>query len=258
MNYGLYVSASGVLTNLYRQDVFANNLANSETAAFKPDIATVRQRDPEALESQLPGMRHDLLDRLGGGAWAGPQYIDFSVGSLQQTNRPLDAALPETNQFFAVQYSDAAGQPGFRLTRDGRFMLNSYGELVTTAGHQVLDTDDQPIRVDPTQPVTLDGRGGVQQNGNVIAQLQITSVADPKLLIKSGQGLFKTPAGADIRRPNENPSIRVGFVESSGVDPVKTLNDLVAATRAVTANGNMIRYHDSTMDRAVNVLGRVA
>ena len=79
MNYGLYLSASGVLTNLYRQDVFANNLANSETVGFKPDSPTVRQREPEAIEDNLGlGASQRLLDKLGGGVLAGPQSIRFS------------------------------------------------------------------------------------------------------------------------------------------------------------------------------------
>ena len=42
MNYGLYLSAAGMLTNMYRQDVAANNLANAQTPAFKRDLALLR------------------------------------------------------------------------------------------------------------------------------------------------------------------------------------------------------------------------
>ena len=86
MNYGLYLSASGVLTNTYRQDVFANNLANVETPGFKPDLPSIRQRDPEAIEDNL-GFQgsNELLDRLGGGVLAGQQRINFNQGTLRPT-----------------------------------------------------------------------------------------------------------------------------------------------------------------------------
>src|SRR5262245_52880288 len=51
MNYGLYLSASGALTSLHRQDVLANNLANINTVGFKPDMVTTRARLAERLES---------------------------------------------------------------------------------------------------------------------------------------------------------------------------------------------------------------
>ncbi len=50
MIYGLYLSASGVLTNLYRQDVIANNIANSETVGFKKDLTILQQRPTAAQE----------------------------------------------------------------------------------------------------------------------------------------------------------------------------------------------------------------
>ena len=60
MNYGLYLSATGVLANTYRQDVIANNLANSETVGFKRHLATFQQRP---TESQSEG-RPDLSDAM--------------------------------------------------------------------------------------------------------------------------------------------------------------------------------------------------
>ncbi|MBT8484767.1 MAG: flagellar biosynthesis protein FlgF, partial [Phycisphaerae bacterium] len=53
MNYGLYLSAGGALSSMYRQDVLANNLANMNTTAFKPDRVTTRERLPERLEGSV-------------------------------------------------------------------------------------------------------------------------------------------------------------------------------------------------------------
>lgn len=259
MNYGLYLSASGVLTNTYRQDVFANNLANVETPGFKPDLPSIRQRDPEAIEDNL-GFQgsNELLDRLGGGVLAGRQRINFNQGTPRETGNGLDVALIEKHQFFAVQAIDSkTGEAQVRLTRDGRFTLNNARELVTQSGKRVLDRRDQPIVVDGPGQASIDATGQVILNNQPTGQLlQVTRVNNLEGLAKRGQGLFAY-TGADPRQAIESPSIKPGFIEASGVDPIMTMMQVVAATKAATGNANMIKYHDRTLDQAVNTLGRV-
>ncbi len=260
MNYGLYLSASGVLTNLYRQDVFANNLANVNTVSFKPDLPSIRQRDPESIEDNFGSdVSKRLLDRLGGGVLAGPQQIQFKPGPLQKTGSPLDVALEKANTFFAVQGTDPdSGEATVHLTRDGRFSRDNEGFLVTTAGgHRVLNQNDQPIFISGDSPVQIDNTGRILQAGDDVGQLQVTAVSDPTRLVKQGESLYRFKGGEDIRQPVRTPSVRSGFVEASGVDPIQALMKLIGATKSATGNGNLIRYHDLLMDRAVNVLGRV-
>ncbi len=259
MNYGLYLSASGVLANTYRQDVFSNNLANVETPGFKPDMPTLRQRDPEALEDQLGfDGANDLMDRLGGGVLAAKQRINFSPGAHRPTGNPLDVALTDKNQFFAVESVDASGQTSVALTRDGRFTLNSARELITQSGKRVLDNSDQPIVIDGDGQASISNTGNVMLNGQPISQIQVTRINNLDGLAKRGLGLFAFN-GPDPRQavPAEQMDLHSGYVEASGVDPIKAMMQVVAATKAVTGNANMIRYHDQILDRAVNTLGRV-
>jgi len=258
MNYGLYLSASGVLTNMYRQDVFANNLANVKTDGFKPDVPTIRQRNPESVEDHFGfDVQQALLDRLGGGVLAGRQRINHAQAELTQTGNALDVALTQPKTFFAIAQTDAAGQTAVRLTRDGRFSLGPNGQLVQTAtGRPVLDTGDQPITLRPGVPVSIDDTGRIVQNGTVVGRLQVAAVNDPDHLIKHGDGVLRIPE-SDTRRVVESPQMRSGHLEASGADPIRALMQVVEATKAVTANGNLIRYHDLIMDRAVNTLGRV-
>lgn len=261
MNYGLYLSASGVLTNMYRQDVFSNNLANVETAGFKRDLPSIRQRDPESIEGRFGSeVNKRLLDKLGGGVLAGRQRIDFSPNPIQKTGGPLDVALDSPDTFFVVSDGNATGNVNaIRLTRDGRFSRNSDGFLaLVTGGHRVLDRQNQPIQLADSAPVRIDGAGRIVQNGQEVARLQVTSVSDKDRLVKQGQNLFRFDGQDDLRVPTQQASVRPGFIEASGVDPITALMQLIASTKAVTANGNLIRYHDTLMDRAVNVLGRVA
>ena len=70
MIYGLYLSASGVLANSYRQDVIANNIANSETVGFKKDLTMLQQRPTAAQETGHWSQTDSLLEPLGGGLLA--------------------------------------------------------------------------------------------------------------------------------------------------------------------------------------------
>ncbi len=259
MNYGLYLSASGVLTNLYRQDVYANNLANVETTGYKPDVPMVRQRDPESIEDHLSfDVSQRLLDRLGGGVLAGPQQVNYMPGALERTSNPMDLALTDKRGFFSVEFRDPqTGKSEVRLTRDGRFTRNSEGELVTQQGHRVLDIGDMAILLPDDGPVQINPSGDVYQNNELVTRIQVSRVQDTSQLIKQGHGLFAY-GEKDPRELVENPNIKQGYIEGSGVDSIMALMRLVDATKAVTTNANMIRYNDLLMDRAVNTLGRVA
>jgi len=259
MNYGLYLSASGVLTNMYRQDVFANNLANAHTVGFKPDVATVRQRDPESIEAQVGfKFRHNLLDKLGGGALAGQQRVDLTPGHLQRTGGNLDVAMEDRNAFFAVSVRNPTTSTAeVQLTRDGRFTVNDGFLAMIGSGHRVLDHQDHPIQLDGSGPASISRSGAVLQHGVEVARLQVVSVAEPEGLAKRGGNRLGLDGSNDTRQALEAPRLRPGFLEASGVDPIKALMQVIEATKSVTGNGNLMRYHDLLMDRAVNVLGRV-
>lgn len=259
MNYGLYLSASGMLTNSYRQDVLANNLANVSTVGFKPDVPTVASRPPEAREDLSPASTaQELLDRLGGGVLAGPQVINFAPGPLEQTGRELDVALTDATSFLSVQVRDPqTGQTAVQVTRDGRLAVDGAGYLVTVAGHKVLDAADQPLRVSPDVPVSILPDGRIQQNGADVGRMGVATVLNPQSLLKAGSNLFAFKAG-DTRTVNTEPTLRVSALEASGTNAITTLMSIMAATKAATGNGKLIQYHDGLMDRAINTLGRVA
>lgn len=259
MNYGLHLSASGVLTSMYRQDVYANNLANSETVAFKPDFASVLRRAPESQEGAFGlDLRHDLLDRLGGGVFAGSQRINFDTGTMQKTGNPLDLAIENPTSFFAVSAMDPnSGKHQVMLTRDGRLTRNEDNYLITVAGgHRVLDPADKPIQL-PVGPLAVNRSGQISQGDVVVGQVQISKVTDEQALTKQGQNLFKIDGPRTLRQMDDEPSVLSGFIEASGTDPITELMDLIDASKSATSNANLIRYHDLLLDRAVNTLGRV-
>jgi len=125
MVYGTYLSATGLKTNQYRQEILANNLANVDTVGFKQDLAVIRERPIERREDAVdPSLSQDVLDPMTGGSLVAPTYTTFEQGMIQKTGNPLDVALRDDG-FFTVE---AQGQEHY--TRDGRFTINAEGELV--------------------------------------------------------------------------------------------------------------------------------
>lgn len=257
MNYGLYMSAAGMLTNMHRQDVTANNLANVETAGFKRDLVSFMEREPEAVASGRFDLSHQLMDQLGGNAWVAPSRADFSQGALQRTDSPLDLAI-DGEGFFVVQ-GEQDGDPVQRLTRDGRLKVDPAGRLTTSTGDRpLLDDQNEPILVDPALPVHVNEYGQVTQDGAAVGQLRLAQVDDPGALKSLGEGMYEADPDTLANAGQAEGLVRQGYVEGSNVDPIREMLQMIEAARSVSHHGTMMSYHDTLMDRAVNVLGRVA
>jgi len=254
MNYGLYLSATGVLTSTYRQDVIANNLANVETVGFKRNIAAFHERLTEAQQRRSPQQTDPLLDLIGGGIFCSPTILDTSQGELERTANNLDIAILG-NGFFSVQ--DKGQQ---RLTRDGRFMLDSEGNLILTdaSAAQVLDPEGQPInlkgQVETSVEISKDGT--ISAHRQPIGRVGVFDVPDPSQLMKEGGNLLSYP-GKPRDVTSVAPNLRNGFVERSNVDPTMELTSLMETQRQLEANANMIRYQDQTLGRCVNDVGKI-
>ena len=145
MLYGLYLSATGVMTSSYRQDVIANNLANEESIGFKKDLALFKQRSTAAMEHpEHASWTNPLLESIGGGTFAMPTSIDTTAGIIEHTGSGLDSAIQGPG-FFAVS---ANGQD--RLTRNGQFQIDRDGFMTLSdgSGAKVLDPNRNPILLD--------------------------------------------------------------------------------------------------------------
>ncbi len=260
MNYGLYLSAAGALTNLHRQDVIANNLANVNTVGFKPDMVFNQQRLPARLEGPHPDVSPQwLLEKLGGGNFVSPTHVNMKQGELEATSRPLDAAI-QGDGFFVVAGDDPDNPQSLRLTRDGRFELDQNNQLILAAsGQHVLGHDGQPITLNGTGAVTIDADGVIQQDGDVVGQLRLVEASDPTQIVKIGHNMLALREGADATSlVPASGRVHQGHVERSASDPIMTLNQLIGATKAVQGNARLMQYHDTLMEQAIGTFGRVA
>lgn len=247
---GLYLSATGVLINSYRQDVIANNIANAETVGFKRDLALFQERPTEAQESGAPQSEtNQMLEKLGGGILASPTAVDDSQGELEPGGL-FDVGI-QGKGFFAI--GDPAGQ---RLTRDGRFSVNNAGHVVlASSGRDVLSSAGKPIQVDPTQVVQFRNSGAVYQNNALVDHIGLFDVSNHAALRKEGGTLLSI--GNNTLQPGTG-EMHPGFTERANVDPATELTQLMDAQRQLEANANMIRYQDETLSRLVNDVGKIS
>jgi flagellar basal-body rod protein FlgF len=251
MIYGLWLSASGVLTNSYRQDVIANNIANSETVGFKKDLLMLQQRPTAAQELGRWSDTDPTLEPMGGGLLSAGSAVDLTPGEIEPTGNNLDVAL-EGDGYLAV-----SSQGQMRLTRNGQMIVDRSGRLVLSnnPSQMVLDSKQQPISVDSSLPVVIAPDGTISQNSKAVAKLGLFDVSDGTQLQKEGATLLAIPDGATLT--TAQPSIRSGFIERSNVDPSTELTALMDTQRQLEANANMIHIQDETLDKLVNDVGRV-
>lgn len=260
MIYGLYLSASGVISSSHKQDVIANNLANAETTGFKRDLPLFQQRMTEAQASRVGkgrgGWSDPLLEGLGGGLLVAPHRVDVAQGSLEHTSAPLDVAI-QGDGYFAVSASksaDAAGAAPMALTRNGQFMVDADGYIVlgSDRGQQVLDVNRQPIRARPEGgALSVSRDGSISQASQLIGQIGVFKVDDPGKLQKLGGTLIGYDDSAGIRR--SEATVQPEFLERSNVDPTTELTELMKAQRLLEANAQMIRYQDQTLGKLIEV-----
>lgn len=256
MNYGLTLSASGMLTAMHRMDVAANNLANVNTVAFKPDLALSAKREAARIEDGLYHIdSNTLLERLGAGALSTPTITNFTPSAPELTNNPLDVAI--LGEGFFILESGADGDE-VQFSRDGRFTIDDRGRLVSaTTGQAVLNDQDQPIFINRDEPVHISTGGVVEQNGRRLGRIQIASVPNRNHLVKIGENLYHAnPAIAEARFPTGS-LVQPGAIETSGVNPIRAMLDVTDAGTAVRNNTRLMEIHDQLMDRAINNFGRI-
>lgn len=222
-------------------DTTANNVANQTTSGFKADHIAFREY-LAAVDARTTG---DPVISL---VVDPDTYTDFSPGGLEQSYRDLDFAI-DGDGFFAVEIGS-----GVRYTRDGRFSVNAYGELVNRSGAQVLDAGGSPILIDPEAgPVLATPDGELQQNATPVAQLGVYKFDDLRQLRKTGDNLF---LASSEPAPAPTPRVRQGFFEASNVNPVAAMTDMIEVMRAYEQAAHLTETANELERQAIETLGR--
>lgn len=247
---GFYISGTGLLTLERHMNVIANNVANAETTGYKSD-AFVQRSFNDVLISRLNDPSVIAQTRQVGpldyGVHVDELVVRYAQGAPQITERPYDFALLGENAFFSVQTPD-----GVRYTRDGSFHLDATNNgLVTADGFPVLG-DNGPITIDGVS-FAVNDFGDMMLDGQSIGRMSIVSFPNLADLRKEGSNLISGEGAT----PATDAAVKQGYVEASNVDMGAMTSDLLWVYRAYETNQKFIQMADSTMEIAVNRIGKV-
>jgi len=234
MSSGIYIAAAGAVAQSNALDTTSNNIANASTAGFHGDRITFREA--------LTAAKSADVSVVGGGS----ARVDTMSGALTQTGNPLDLAL-EGDGMIGVQTPN-----GPRYTRAGNFQLDQTGRLVTADGNQVRGEGGAPIVVPPeTKTISVGVDGSVTADGTAVGKIELVNFASRQLK-REGASLFsatgKPIAGAA-------PTVREGMLESSNVNVVRGVVDLVKVSRQYESLMRVIQGYHDVESRAARDIG---
>ena len=251
----LSIAATGMLAQQRNVEVVSNNLANMNTTGY------MRRRTEfhDLLYQNLRRVGSTSSDdgsvvpsgvQIGLGVKLAAVYRIHEQGNLNATDNTLDMAI-QGKGFFQIELP--SGDTAY--TRDGTFQLNADGEIVTHDGYSVLPGITVP---DDAIDVTINQSGEVlvKVQGQVelqyVGQLEIATFANEAGLEAVGSNLLtETPAsGAPTVSSPQEPgygSILQGFLETSNVNAVEEITNLISAQRAYEMNSKVIQTADEMM-----------
>jgi flagellar basal-body rod protein FlgF len=251
MQNALLIGLSRQMTLERQMDVIANNVANANTNGFKADHSLFEEYlNSNAREDNFmaPDRRVSYVHDRG-------TFRDIGQGPMEATNNPLDVAI-DGNAYFAVQ---AAG--GERYTRDGKFSLNSTGQLVTSDGALVLGTGgpitfqptDHDINIAPDGTVTV--LEGTARTDSIRGKIRMVSFDDPTRLTKLGANLYDV--GSAVQQADTRSTVRQGYVEKSNVNAVSEMTRMVEVMRSYASVATLLQQqsdlHKSAIERLADV-----
>lgn len=248
MNRGIYAAASGMIVSQQMMDTIANNLANASSNGFKRDSLSF---DEAVLRELLVNKKS--IGTLGAGPAVRSSVTIFEQGNMMSTGNPLDVAILGKHGMFGVQVGNA-----IRYTRDGSFGVNENGILVTKQGYPVLDVNQRPIQV-PKGKVAIADDGNLQVDDQNIAQIGLFDVArtDPTDggFAKIGSNLYVSLRQATaLGNPGQSNRLKQGTLESSNVDAVDSMVQMIGLSRAFEMAQRSIQSQDELSQRLIQSL----
>lgn len=255
---GLYTAHTGLRNEQNRMDIMTNNLANASTVGYKKEGST-SQSFSSVLAIKVKDASVGLATRTpigynNPGVKIGENYTDYTQGSFRSTENTFDLALSGQG-FFAIEFTNKAGEISTMYTRAGDFTLNNQGYLVTNDGDYVLDSSSRRIRLNPHADASIKTDGTIEQNGVAVAKIQVVDFADYNYLEKYGETYYQPVEGAEIIE--SEASVNSGYLEMSNVQVVSEMVNLINITRQYESNQKVMQTYDGSLEIAVNQLGKL-
>jgi len=261
MSQSLWIAKTGLDAQQKRMAVISNNLSNVNTTGYKKSRAVfedllyqnVKQVGAQSTqETRLPtGLN------LGTGVKTVATEKLFTQGNHVETGNPLNMEI-QGRGFFQVLMPDGA----ISYSRDGGFHRNEQGQMVTSNGYMI-----QPSITIPEDTISLtignDGVVSALQPGSStptqIGNIQLADFVNPAGLQPIGKNLYLESASSGVPRistPGLNGvgTITQGALESSNVNVVEELVNMIEAQRAYEMNSKAISTADRMLQYVSNNL----
>ncbi|SHH49473.1 flagellar hook-basal body complex protein [Ferrimonas marina] len=241
MDNSLYVGMSAAKQHFQQEAVLSHNVANANTPGFKAD-----QADFHALYLNGPGLNDTAFTQLES------LSVDKSRGTLRTTNRELDVTTAN-GAYMEVQ--TPSGSRGYVTTAS--IQLDNQGMLRTSEGHFLLD-ERGPASVPTGSKVTISPEGQIiarSPSGAVFREgyLQLVEL-DHLKLGKSPEGLLISIDDTQSPRIYQGDGIRTGVLESSNVDSMLSLAELVHIQRSYEQSIKLMKASDSMHRQSIGIL----
>ena len=252
----LFIAKTGLDAQQTQLDVVANNLANVGTAGFKKsravfeDLVYQTLRQPGAQSTQQTQLPTGL--QIGTGVRPVASERIFTQGNLTQTGNQLDVAI--NGQGF-LQVSLPDGTTAY--TRDGSLHQDAQGALVTSSGYPVspaitIPSNAQTVTIGADGTVTITQQG--QAAATTVGTLQLANFINPSGLEAKGENLYVETAASGTPTTNTPGSnglgtLKQGYVETSNVNVVEELVNMIQTQRAYEINSKAISTSDQMLQR---------
>jgi len=252
----LFIAKTGLEAQQTNLDVITNNLANVSTNGFKKsravfeDLLYQNVRQPGAQSSQQTQLPSGL--QIGTGTRTVATERIFSQGNPQQTGNSKDIMINGSG-FFQVLLPDGTQA----YTRDGSFQSDSNGQLVTSSGYVIQPPITVPnnalsvtVGRDGTVSITTPGTAAATQ----IGAIQVSTFVNPAGLESRGENLYvETSASgtANSNTPGTNGAgvLMQGYVETSNVNVVEEMVNMIQTQRAYEINSKAITTSDQMLQK---------
>lgn len=261
MMRSLQVAATGMSAQQLNVEVISNNIANINTTAFKRRIAEFQDLLYQSLnrdvgtQSNVGGNIPPVGNLIGLGVKSSGIFQINTQGTLIQTNADYDLAI-QGRGFFKV--TDSNGNISY--TRDGRFNPDKNGTLVNAQGYTLDPTITIPQDI---QSVTINSEGEViatnpDSTTTNLGRITLVNFLNESGLRPEGNNLYSETeaSGTPIEsNPGEDGfgTVLSGYTETSNVDPVLEITNLITAQRAYELNSKVITTSDDMLSAINNI-----
>jgi flagellar basal-body rod protein FlgF len=239
----IYTAMTGASHTLQQQAAVSQNLANTNTPGFRAAINTFRA---VPLQGEGLATRTFVVDSTAG--------ADFSEGVMEPTGRALDVAV-NGQGWLAVQAAD--GQEAY--TRNGSLQITPGGLLQTRNGLNVQG-DAGPITLPPDMQVTIAQDGTIftvplpNQPGSaaVVGRIKLTNPPQ-NMMVRGEDGLFRSK-DRQAAEADAKVSVKSGFLESSNVNAVEAMVNMISLARQFDTQMKMLTTADNNARQASKIL----